>query len=76
MSEVAKVISISNEVYAMLAKLKGERSFSETIKEAVLAAAPNGDVSELFGTIDRRRARAWIKEVMEARGRAGQTRGF
>lgn len=51
-AKMAKVISLSNEVYAMLVKIKGAKSFSEVIKEAMEGSRKNGDIMALFGALN------------------------
>lgn len=64
---MVKVISISDEVYKMLAKIKGSRSFSEVIKSS-LESEKKGDITPFFGILkNKKRAVKWKREVYEAR---------
>jgi len=75
---MARQISVSDEVYSILVKNKKNRSFSEVIKEmAEVNGGKKGDISSLkrfFGTIDKRSARAWIREIEKSRAMAGRSR--
>ena len=74
---MTKIISLSDQVYLQLVKLKKERSFSKTIEELLKIGAGKRDISEikrLFGTIDKKRAGSWIKEIEASRAVAGKHR--
>jgi predicted CopG family antitoxin len=76
---MTKIISLSDQVYLQLVKLKKERSFSKTIAELLDKNSGNGDISKikkLFGTIDKKRTKAWIKEIEAGRSSAGKSRVF
>lgn len=64
---MVKVISVSDEVYAMLTRFKGSRSFSEVIKNA-MEGGKKGDIRQFFGALkDKKRAVEWKKEIYTAR---------
>ncbi len=76
---MTKIISLSDAVYLQLVKLKKERSFSKTIEALINRGAENGGISKikkLFGTIDKKRAGAWIREIETSRAAAGKSRVF
>lgn len=76
---MTKIISLSDQVYLQLSKLKKERSFSKTIAELLNMGVGKRDISaikKLFGTIDKKRAGAWIKEIETTRAAAGKSRVF
>lgn len=68
---MAKLISVSNEVYETLTKLKGENSYSETIKVLFAQKSNKQKLLSFFGRggIDDKRMKqgeavwkAWSKE--------------
>lgn len=64
---MVKVISISEEVYKMLTRLKGPRSFSEVIKSSI-EGEKKGDITRFFGALkDKKRAERWKKELYSMR---------
>ncbi len=76
---MTKIISLSDQVYLQLVKIKNERSFSKTIDDLLKIGAGNANILEikkLFGTIDKSRARSWIKEIKAGRSAAGKSRVF
>ncbi len=48
---VARQISVSNEVYALLLELKGEKSFSEVIKESIIMKKEKSDIIAFAGVL-------------------------
>ena len=50
-SGMARQISVSNEVYELLLKKKGKRSFSEVIKESLCPKEEKVDVMSLAGAL-------------------------
>lgn len=67
---MVRVISISDEVYMELTKLKNGRSFTETIKELVKGKKPKGNYDEVmkfFGTINDNEATDMRKASKEFR---------
>jgi predicted CopG family antitoxin len=48
---MARQISVSNEVYSMLSKMKGTRSFSETIKDCVGRKTKAKDIMKFAGIL-------------------------
>ncbi len=76
---MTRIISLSDEVYMQLTKIKKERSFSKTIADLLKNSGGDKGVSSirrLFGTIDKRRAKTWIKEIENERAAAGRARVF
>ena len=49
--EVARQISVSNEVYELLVKKKGKKSFSEVIKENLCPKEEKVDIMSLAGIL-------------------------
>lgn len=63
---MVRMISVSDEVYEMLTKRKGNFSYSEVIKNSLEEG--KGDISKFFGILsDKKRAREWKREVQEGR---------
>ncbi len=63
---MTKTISISDDVYELLVKMKGKRSFSEVIRDLIRKEG-NYDLLLLgFGTRDEREAEELKKEIKEA----------
>lgn len=48
---MARQISVSNEVYALLLEKKGKRSFSEVIKESICRQEEKADVMSFAGAL-------------------------
>lgn len=48
---VARQISVSNEVYQLLVELKGDKSFSEVIKENIVAKREKSDIMAFAGIL-------------------------
>jgi len=48
---LARQISVSNEVYALLLEKKGKRSFSEVIKESICGQEEKADVMSFAGAL-------------------------
>lgn len=48
---MARQISVSNEVYELLLKRKGKKSFSEVIKETLCAKEEKVDIMSLAGIL-------------------------
>jgi predicted CopG family antitoxin len=48
---VARQISVSNEVYELLSKRKGKKSFSQVIKENLLPKEEKVDIMSLAGIL-------------------------
>lgn len=64
---MVKVISVSDEVYAMLTRFKGFRSFSEVIKSA-MEGGKKGGIKQFFGALKgKKRAAKWKKDIYTAR---------
>ena len=64
---MAKQIMVSDEVYEALKREKDGRSFSEIIKERVIARAKKPNIMEFFGTISNREANRLRKASREFR---------
>ncbi|MGH2638796.1 MAG: antitoxin VapB family protein [Rhabdochlamydiaceae bacterium] len=70
---MTKIISLTNEVYAKLKKLKNGRSFSREIDELIEKSSTKGDVREFrkfMGMWSKADAKAFQKEVAAARKNA------
>jgi predicted CopG family antitoxin len=68
--DMVKVISVSDEVYTMLVKLKGQHlSFSETIKMTISKSKQNkNDIMDLFGSLKGKiNAKQWKSELYAQR---------
>jgi predicted CopG family antitoxin len=48
---MARQISVSNEVYDLLLKRKGKKSFSQVIKESLCPEVENVDIMSLAGIL-------------------------
>ena len=53
--KMARQISVSNEVYELLSKRKGEKSFSEVIKENLILKEEKKDVMRFAGIMKNER---------------------
>ena len=49
--KVARQISVSNEVYELLSKIKGKKSFSQVIKENLRSQDGRVDIMSFAGTL-------------------------
>ena len=49
--KVARQISVSNEVYELLSKRKGKKSFSEVIKESLCSTKKKTDIMKFAGVM-------------------------
>jgi predicted CopG family antitoxin len=63
---VAKQISVSDEVYGILMKAKGSKSFSEAIKEMVKGRNNLDDVMEFFGMLKKGNSMSRLEKLIEA----------
>lgn len=74
---MAKQISVSDEVYALLLKRKGKKSFSQVIKENLGHAEDRADIRKLAGSLkgDRERLEGLKAQIAEERER-NYGRGF
>jgi predicted CopG family antitoxin len=52
---MARQISVSNEVYELLSKRKGEKSFSEVIKENLILKEEKKDIMRFAGIMKNER---------------------
>ncbi len=52
---MARQISVSNEVYELLLKRKGKRSFSEVIKESLCPKEQKKDIMHFAGIMKKER---------------------
>ncbi len=61
-----KTITISDDVYAELSKIKGARSFSEILRELLKGKRGNRYVLvRLFGTMDKERHESLRRSLLE-----------
>ncbi len=73
---MTKTISLTNEVYSKLKKLKklkGGKSFSEEINDLLEKAEPKGDIKSLkkfMGVLSKPEAKAFQREISIARSKA------
>jgi predicted CopG family antitoxin len=70
---MTKIISLTNEVYEKLKKLKKNMSFSKEIDELIEKSSEKGDVRNLrkfMGVWTKTEATAFQKEVAESRKNA------
>lgn len=70
---MTKIISLTNEVYEKLKRLKKEKSFSQEINELIERSSAKGDIRELrkfMGTFSRTEAEALQKEIAKSRKNA------
>ncbi len=72
---MTKIISLTNEVYEKLRKMKNNRSFSNEINDLIESAASSkkGSLSEVLkyaGTVSKKDAEALRKEVERGRKNA------
>jgi|GEM_PF-2423105 predicted CopG family antitoxin len=58
---MARQISVSEEVYSMLSKVKGERSFSEVIKSFFQTKKKKKDITDFFGVMKRSKSLEQLK---------------
>ena len=66
---MARQISVSNEIYAKLSKKKGQRSFSEVIKEALVTKSDNEETER------GKAADAWLLARMKKGYKLGKIIG-
>jgi predicted CopG family antitoxin len=62
---MARLITVSDEIYDNLSRIKGKRSFSEIIR--ALLTKKSGDVMRFAGTLKGTDVSEWKKEVSEDR---------
>lgn len=62
---MARQISVSDEVYGLLSRLKGNKSFSEVIKEAVGAKRKGSDIMRFAGALKGDKNLALMKKLIE-----------
>jgi predicted CopG family antitoxin len=74
---MARQISISNEVYELLLKRKGKKSFSEVIKENLCSREEKVDIMSLAGILkDDKQALERLKQQIAADREANYGRKF
>jgi len=74
---MARQISISNEVYELLLKRKGKRSFSEVIKEKFCPKEEKVDIMSLAGILkDDKHTLERLKQQIAAEREANYGRTF
>jgi predicted CopG family antitoxin len=74
---MARQISVSNEVYELLLKRKGKKSFSEVIKENLCPKEEKVDIMSLAGILkDEKQALERLKQQIAAEREANYGRIF
>ena len=74
---MARQISVSNEVYELLLKRKGKKSFSEVIKENLCSKEEKVDIMSLAGVLkDDKQALERLKQQIAAEREANYGRTF
>ena len=74
---MARQISVSNEVYELLLKRKGKKSFSEVIKENLCPKEEKVDIMSLAGILkDDKQALVQLKQQIAAEREANYGRTF
>ena len=74
---MARQISVSNEVYELLLKRKGKKSFSEVIKENLCPKEEKADIMSLAGILkDDKQTLERLKEQIAAEREANYGRTF
>ena len=74
---MARQISVSNEVYELLLKRKGKKSFSEVIKENLCPKEEKVDIMSLAGILkDEKQALDRLKQQIAAEREANYGRIF
>ncbi len=74
---MARQISISNEVYELLLKRKGKKSFSQVIKENLCPTEEKTDIMSLAGILkDDEQALKQLKQQIAAEREANYGRTF
>ena len=74
---MARQISVSNEVYELLLKRKGKRSFSQVIKENLCPKEQKVDIISLAGILkDDRQALERLKQQIAVEREANYGRKF
>ena len=74
---MARQISVSNEVYELLLKRKGKKSFSEVIKENLCPKEEKEDIMNLAGILkDDKQALERLKQQIAAEREANYGRTF
>jgi predicted CopG family antitoxin len=75
--QVARQISVSNEVYELLLKRKGNRSFSQVIKENLCPKEEKVDIMSLAGILkEDKQALERLKQQIAAEREANYGRTF
>ena len=74
---MARQISVSNEVYELLLKRKGKKSFSEVIKENLCPKEEKVNIMDLAGILkDDKQALERLKQQIAAEREANYGRHF
>ncbi len=77
MNDVARQISVSNEVYELLLKRKGDKSFSQVIKENLCQKENKADILSLAGILkDDAQTLERLKQQIAAEREANYGRKF
>ncbi|MGA3020514.1 MAG: antitoxin VapB family protein [Candidatus Micrarchaeales archaeon] len=62
---MARLITVSDEIYDNLSRIKGKHSFSEVIRS--LLTKKGGDIMRFAGILRSTEVSAWKKEITEGR---------
>jgi predicted CopG family antitoxin len=74
---MARQISVSNEVYELLSKRKGKKSFSQVIKESLCANGKKTNIMKFAGIMkDEKEKLEQLKLQIEAEREANYGRSF
>jgi predicted CopG family antitoxin len=74
---MAKQISVSDEVYQLLLKRKGNKSFSQVIKESLCSTQKKTDIMRFAGIMkDEKEKLQQLKQQIEAEREANYGRSF
>ena len=75
--EVARQITVSNEVYEMLLKRKGNKSFSQVIKESLCANSKKTEIMKYAGILkDQKKELDQLKKQIEEERETNYGRTF
>jgi len=77
MDDMARQISVSNEVYELLLERKGKKSFSQVIKESLCATKKKTDIMRFAGIMkDEKEKLEQLKQQIAAEREANYGRSF
>ena len=75
--KMARQISVSNEVYELLLKRKGQKSFSQVIKESLCTNSKKTDIMKYAGILkDQKKELDQLKKQIEEEREANYGRTF